>query len=45
MRKIIWLPEAINDLLRLREFIGDKNGEAAKRSAMTIKNMVKILED
>jgi plasmid stabilization system protein ParE len=45
MRKIIWLPEAINDLARLREFIGDKNREAARRAAITIKNMAKILKD
>jgi plasmid stabilization system protein ParE len=45
MRKIIWLPEAIHDLARLREFIGDKNREAARRAAITIKNMAKILKD
>lgn len=45
MRKVIWLTEAIDDLVRLREFIGDKNREAAKRAAITIKNMAKILED
>ena len=45
MRKIIWLPEAVDDLERLREFIGDKNREAANRAAATIKNIVKILED
>lgn len=45
MRTIIWLPEAVDDLVRLREFIGDKNREAAHRAATTIKNIVKILED
>ena len=45
MRKVIWLPEAIDDLVRLREFIGDKNREAANRAVFTIKNMAKILED
>jgi len=45
MRKVIWLTEAIDDLVRLREFIGDKNRGAAKRAAITIKNMAKILED
>lgn len=44
MRRVIWLPEALDDLVRLREFIGDKNREAAKRAAITIKNMAKILE-
>ena len=45
MRKVKWLPEAIDDLARLREFIGDKNREAAHRAAATIRNIVKILED
>ncbi len=44
MRKIIWLGGAVDDLMRLREFIGDKNPEAAKRAATTIKNIVKILQ-
>lgn len=44
MRRVIWLPEALDDLVRLREFIGGKNREAAKRAAITIKNMAKILE-
>jgi plasmid stabilization system protein ParE len=44
MRQIIWLAEAVDDLVRLREFIGDKNRKAAKRAATTIRNMVKILE-
>ncbi len=45
MRKVIWLPGAIDDLVRLREFIGDRNQEAAHRAATTIINVVKILED
>ena len=45
MRKVIWLTEAIDDLVRLREFIGYKNREAAKRATITIKNMAKILEN
>jgi plasmid stabilization system protein ParE len=44
MRKVIWLAEAVDDLVRLREFIGDKNRRAAQRAAITIKNMVKVLE-
>jgi plasmid stabilization system protein ParE len=44
MRKVIWLPEAVDDLLRLREFIGDKNRKVANKAATTIKNIVKILE-
>jgi plasmid stabilization system protein ParE len=45
MRKVIWLAEAVDDLVRLREFIGDKNRKAAQRAAITIKNMVKVLEN
>ncbi len=45
MRRIIWLDQAVADLVRLREFIRDKNREAAKRAAITIKNTVKILQD
>lgn len=45
MRKIVWLDQAVDDLVRLREFIGDKNPEAARRAVITIKNTVKILED
>ncbi len=44
MRRVIWLPEAIDDPVRLRELIGDKNREAARRAALTIKNMARILE-
>ncbi|MBM7070719.1 type II toxin-antitoxin system RelE/ParE family toxin [Shewanella sp. 202IG2-18] len=36
-REVIWLPDAIADLVRLREFIQDKNPSAAKRSATKIK--------
>lgn len=45
MRKIIWLSQAVNDLARLREFVGEKNPEAASRVVITIKNTVKILQD
>lgn len=45
MRKIVWLDQAVDDLVRLREFIGDKNQEAAKRAVVTIKNTIRILTD
>jgi plasmid stabilization system protein ParE len=45
MRKVIWLSEAVDDLVRLKEFIGDKNREVARRAAITIMNMAKILKD
>jgi plasmid stabilization system protein ParE len=31
VRKIVWLDQAVDDLVRLRDFIGKKNKEAAKR--------------
>lgn len=45
MRSIVWLDHAATDLVRLREFIGDKNREAAKRAATIIKNAVRILQN
>jgi plasmid stabilization system protein ParE len=36
-REVIWLPDAITDLIRLRKFIQDKNPSAAKRAASKIK--------
>lgn len=45
MRELIWLDSAINDLTRLRQFIADKNPEAAARAAKTIiENTQLILE-
>jgi plasmid stabilization system protein ParE len=45
VRKIVWLDQAVDDLVRLREFIGDKNREAASRAVITIRNTVTILRD
>ena len=36
MWELIWLDSAVNDLVRLREFIAKSNKEAAKRAANTI---------
>ncbi|MBE8167362.1 MAG: type II toxin-antitoxin system RelE/ParE family toxin [Shewanella sp.] len=36
-REVIWLPDAVTDLIRLRKFIQDKNPSAAKRAANKIK--------
>ena len=36
-REVVWLPDAITDLMRLRKFIQDKNPSAAKRAASKIK--------
>ena len=42
-REVIWLPDAVADLVRLRKFIQDKNPSAAKRAATKIKEGVLIL--
>lgn len=36
-REVIWLPDAVADLVRLRKFIQDKNPSAAIRAASKIK--------
>ncbi|MDD2724145.1 MAG: type II toxin-antitoxin system RelE/ParE family toxin [Methylovulum sp.] len=36
MSQVIWLPEALDDLLRLRLFLADKNPNAATRAGQTI---------
>ena len=36
-REVVWLPDAVADLMRLRKFIQDKNPSAAKRAASKIK--------
>jgi toxin ParE1/3/4 len=45
MSQVIWLPEAVEDLERLREFLMDKNPPAAKRAAQTILKGAKKLAD
>ncbi|VAX07282.1 hypothetical protein MNBD_GAMMA26-1116 [hydrothermal vent metagenome] len=42
--KIRYTPEAIDDLVRLREFIEEKNPQAAQRVAQTIKKKIKQLK-
>ena len=41
--EIVWLPEAIKDIARLREFIIKKNPDAAARAVMRIKEAVQVL--
>lgn len=38
MWKLIWLDSAIDDVVRLRDFIAKENPDAAKRAAEAIKN-------
>lgn len=45
IRKIEWLPEAIADLARVREFIQVHNPAAASRAACRIRDAVKKLSD
>ncbi len=42
--KITYTPEAIEDLIRLREFIENKNPQAAQRIAETIRKKIKQLK-
>jgi len=42
--KITYTPEAIDDLIRLREFIEGKNPQAAQRVAHAIKKKIKQLK-
>lgn len=42
--QVVWLDSAINDLCRLRDFIGEKNKIAADRAAKKIIDMATLLE-
>lgn len=45
MQNLIWLDSAVNDIVRLREFIAEQNPNAAKKAAQTIKKAVnKLIE-
>lgn len=43
MRALRWLPEAVQDLVRLRDFIGDENPAAAERAARRIREAAAVL--
>lgn len=43
-RRLIWLPEAVADLERLRAFLSLRNLDAARRVVRQILQSVKILE-
>jgi plasmid stabilization system protein ParE len=45
MRALRWAPEAVQDLVRLREFIGRKNPGAAARAALRIRKAAAVLRD
>ncbi len=42
---IEWLPAAVEDLIRVREFIRTKNPTAAKKAAERISSAITILQD
>ena len=41
--RIVWLPQAIDDLKRLREFLRPQNVEAAQRAVLAISKMAAVL--
>ena len=41
--RIVWLPQAIDDLKRLREFLCPQNVEAAHRAVLAISKMAALL--
>ena len=43
MREIVWLDSAVNDVVRLREFIAKENPVAAKKAAEAIKSATTLL--
>ena len=45
MPQLIWSPLALRDVERLYGFLADKNPEAARRAAKSIRDGVRILRD
>lgn len=43
--QVVWLPSAIEDLKRLREFLRPQNPEAARRAVATIGRMATTLAE
>ncbi|MBK7356029.1 type II toxin-antitoxin system RelE/ParE family toxin [Propionivibrio sp.] len=43
MPQLIWSPAALRDVQRLYRFLAEKNAEAAKRAAKTIREAVQII--
>jgi plasmid stabilization system protein ParE len=41
---VIWLPEALEDVVRLYDFLAERNPEAARRAAVAIKAQARHLE-
>ncbi|MCK4609297.1 MAG: type II toxin-antitoxin system RelE/ParE family toxin [Gammaproteobacteria bacterium] len=45
MQKVIWLDSAVNDIVRLRQFIVSNNPEAASKAAQIIKTAANKLAE
>ena len=45
MSQVVWLPEAVEDIIRLRGFLEDKSPEAANRAGAVIRSGAKMLAD
>lgn len=45
MSKVVWLPEALEDMGRLRLFLEDKSPSASARMAKTVLDGVALLRD
>jgi len=43
MREIVWLNSAVNDVVRLRDFIAANNSEAAQKAAQILKKSALLL--
>ncbi|EKD53906.1 MAG: plasmid stabilization system protein [uncultured bacterium] len=43
MREIVWLDSAVNDVVRLREFVAKENPSAAKKAAEATKDAAQRL--
>lgn len=41
--RLVWSPAARNDLIRLRDFIGEHNPDAARRAAEALKKAANLL--
>lgn len=43
MSRLIWSPQALQDVQRLHRFLADKNADAARRVVKAIRESVKVL--
>jgi len=43
--KLVWLPEALEDVARLYDFLAEKSDEAARKAADRIAYVARALED